>query len=239
MLGHLYAFCKIRYPSKPWLADFHSRLFEVHADFFCGEQVMGLQAKNEDGMVVSTPSFQLCLSYDYQVRKEMGKLIDQGSSLKAALEAATRDTTIRERFFTTPCAMQVRTSFSGPNKGNHWDPGATQAVGQTRNRNAGTDGNSGKGQLSKKQKKSGERRNAKGKAKGARATHTPDGRQLCFGYNITSGCTTKACARVHCCQGCFGKHPLHSCPSASAAAAGPSAGPSAPAAAAAARPAGG
>ena len=200
---------------------------------------MGLQAKNEDGMVVSTPSFQLCLSFDYQLKKEMGKLVNQGSTLKAALEAATKDTTIRERYFTTPCAMQVRTSFSGPNKGNHWDPGATQAVGQTRNRNAGTDGDSGKGQLSKKQKKSGERRNAKGKAKGARATHTPDGRQLCFGYNNTSGCTSKACARVHCCQGCFGKHPMHSCPSASAAAAGPSAGPAAPAAAAAARPAGG
>ena len=239
VLGHLYAFCKIRYPSKPWLADFSSRLFEVHADFFCGEQVMGLQAKNEDGLVVSTPSFQLCLSYDYQLRKEVGKLVNQGSTLKAALEAATRDTTIRERFFTTPCAMQVRAAFSGPNRGNHWDPGATQAAGQARNRNPSTDGNSGKGQLSKKSRKSGDRRNAKGKGKGGRATHTPDGRQLCFGYNNTAGCTTKACARVHCCQGCFGKHPLHSCPAANAAAAGPSTALANPAAPAAARPAGG
>ena len=36
VLGHLYMFCKIRYPSKPWLADFHSRLFDSHADYFCG-----------------------------------------------------------------------------------------------------------------------------------------------------------------------------------------------------------
>ena len=75
----------------------------------------------------------------------MGKLVNQGSTLKAALEAATRDTTIRERYFTTPCAMQVRSAHSGPNRGNHWDPGATPTAGQSRNRSAGTDGNSGKG----------------------------------------------------------------------------------------------
>ena len=186
---------------------------------------------------MSTPSFPLCLSYDYQLRKEMGKLVNQGSTLKASLEAATRDTTTRERYFTTPCAMQVRSVHSGPNRGNHWDPGATQATGQSRNRGAGND--SGKGQPSKKLRKANERRSSKGKGKGGKATQTPDGRFICFGYNNTSGCLSKACSRVHVCQGCFGKHPLHSCPAANAAAAGPSSGPSAPAAAAAARPAGG
>ena len=73
---------------------------------------MGLQAKNEHGTVVATPGLALCLSYDYQLRKEMAKQINGGMSIKVALNKAVENTTLRERFFTTPCALQVRTGAS-------------------------------------------------------------------------------------------------------------------------------
>ena len=197
---------------------------------------MGLQAKNEDGVVVATPSFQLCISYDYQLRKEMGKRINQGASLKTALEATLKDTTPRERYFTTPCALQVRTSFSNPGKGNHWDPGSAQGGGRGRNRND-SGGDSGRGQSSKRQKKGPK---GKGKAKGfiKGASHTPDGRQICFSFNA-DGCNTRGCTRVHCCRKCFGKHEMHNCPGGASPAPAAAAGGAPAAAAAASAPAGG
>ena len=71
ILNHLFLICELRYPSKLWLAETQPRIFDIHADLFCGENEMGWQAKNEDGVVVSTPCFQRCLYYDAQVRKEL------------------------------------------------------------------------------------------------------------------------------------------------------------------------
>ena len=241
ILNHLFLICKLRYPSKLWLTDMQPRIFDVHADFFCGENVMGLQAKNEDGVVVSTPSFQLCLSYDYQVRKEMGRLINQGESLKVALDKALKDTTIRERFFTTPCALQVRSSFSATGSGNHWDPGAAPTGGRGKGRGAGNfDGGSdtGKGQgLSKRQRKEKGKGGKGGKSKGKYAknlgAHTPDGREICFAYN-GEGCSNRTCHRIHCCRKCFGEHPMGNCSAAGPTAAVPAAaGPAAAGAASA------
>ena len=70
-----------------------SRLFDSHADFLCREHVMGLQTKNEHGTVVATPGFALCLSYDYQLPKEMEELIKGGQSIKVALIKAVENTT--------------------------------------------------------------------------------------------------------------------------------------------------
>ena len=148
----------------------------------------------------------------------MGRLINQGTSMKAALDTALKDTTLRERYFTTPCALQVRTSFSAPGRGNHWDPGSAQVGARNRNRSAGAGdggGESGKGQYSKKQKKGakgGKGDKGKGKGFGKGASHTPDGRQICFSFNSEfERCRGKGCTRVHCCRLCFGKHPMHNC----------------------------
>mgnify|MGYP007004416050 CR=1 FL=1 len=226
ILGHLFMLCKLRYPSKRWLSDMQTRIFDIHADFFCGENVMGLQAKNEDGVVVSTPSFQLCLSYDYQVRKEMGKLINQGETLKVALDKALKDTTIRERFFTTPCALQVRSAFPAPGSGNHWDPAQTLGSRGKSRGAGGFDGNSatGKGQASKKQKKGKGKGGKGGSSKGGKGVSalSPDGREICYAFN-SEGCQAKNCHRIHCCRRCFGKHPMTSCTAAPAAAPSPAA----------------
>ena len=163
---------------------------------------MGVQAKNEHSTVVATPGLALCLSYDYQLRKEMGKLINGGMSIKVALNKAVENTTLRERFFTTPCALQVRTGASSAGSGNPWDAGTAQAGARGRPIAAV----SGKGgQVSQKKQKKG---------KG----HTPDGREVCFAYN-GEGCNNHNCARLHVCRRCFGNHNQSNCtvPAASAA----------------------
>ena len=224
LLGHLYMMCKIRYPTKAWLSDMTSRLFDAHADFLCGEHVMGLQAKNEHGTVVATPGLALCLSYDYQLRKEMAKQINAGLSIKVALNKAVENTTLRERFFTTPCALQVRTGASSAGSGNPWDAGTAQS------RSRPLTVVSGKGnQVSPKKQKKG-----KGKGvKGGKNWNAPDGREVCFAFN-GEGCSNRNCSRLHVCRRCFGDHTQANCPVPAASAASSPASASASASAAAA-----
>ena len=67
-----------------------------------GKHVLGLKAKNQDGETVASPDFDLMLSYDFQVRRAMVKLVNEGRLMHEALKEAMTDTTIKERYFLTP-----------------------------------------------------------------------------------------------------------------------------------------
>jgi len=54
---------------------------------------------------MSSPSLELVLSYDFQVRKAMTKAMNEGVNMVKALEDAMKDTTVKERYFLTPAAM--------------------------------------------------------------------------------------------------------------------------------------
>ena len=125
-------------------------------------------------------------------------------SIKVALNKAVENTTLRERFFTTPCALQVRTGASSAGSGNPWDTGAAQAGARGRPIAAV----SGKGgQVSQKKQKKG--KGGKG-GKSYKNGHTPDGREVCFAYN-GEGCNNHNCARLHVCRRCFGNHNQANC----------------------------
>ena len=67
-----------------------------------GDHVLGLKARNKDGDVIAAPDFELVLAYDFQIRRQMVKLMNEGSSMKLALKDSMSDTTIKERYFLTP-----------------------------------------------------------------------------------------------------------------------------------------
>jgi hypothetical protein len=54
----------------------------------------------------------------------------------------------------------------------------------------------------------------KGTGRGKGATHTPDGRAICFRYNSAFERCRGPCSVVHVCRTCFGNHPAHACPGA-------------------------
>ena len=41
---------------------------------------------------------------------------------------------------------------------------------------------------------------------------TPDGRLICYAFNNPREKCAGGCGKVHCCQICLEKHPVHSCP---------------------------
>ena len=201
LLGHCYIFVQLKYPNRHILRNIGPNLFNKYADFLLGEHVAGLRARNSKGETVSTPSLDLVLSYEYQVRKQMVKLMNENTEMVEALELAMKDTTVKERYFLTPAALDAATERGegggrksrSPRRELSWDRGG---YGSFR---------SGKGKRS-----GGKSKGKGGKGRGLK-TRTPDGRDICFAWNNRDQRCRFNCGRVHCCQYCFGPHPAHSC----------------------------
>ena len=63
-----------------------------------GDHVLGLKARDKDGAIVASPDFDLMLSYDYYVRRQLIKLVNEGEVMAMALKEAMTDTIIKERY---------------------------------------------------------------------------------------------------------------------------------------------
>ena len=102
VVAHSYLLAQLKYPQKASLRDLQPQHFLKYLDLMLGDHVLGLKARDKDGAVVATPEFDLMLSYDYQVRRQMVKLINEGATMVDALKEAMTDTVIKERYFLTP-----------------------------------------------------------------------------------------------------------------------------------------
>lgn len=208
LLGHCYLFTQLKFPNRHELRNIGPNLFNKYADYLLGEHVLGLQAKDSKGEIVSSPTLDLVLSYDYQVRKLMTKYMNDGTEMVTALEDAMKDTTVKERYFLTPAALDAaaqggrepgRKSRS-PRREYPREEGGYSGYGSSYGRSHRSGKKGGKGK-------------AKGGGKGKLHTRTPDGRDICFAWNNKDQRCRFNCGRVHCCQLCFGNHPAHSCKS--------------------------
>ena len=160
---------------------------------------MGLRAKDEEGAVISAPSLDLVLSYEFQIRKQMVKLMNEGETMREALDQAMKDGVVKERFFLTPAAYSALTAMGG-RKEKSRSPRRDRWQGGQGHYASGSGGGKGKA------------KGGKGK-KGARALHskTPDGREICYAWNNKDQRCRHKCGKLHVCQICFGQHPAHAC----------------------------
>eukprot|EP00971_Amphidinium_carterae_P312712 6215244-Amphidinium_carterae.1 len=59
------------------------------------------------GMDLAGPTFELVLSYEYQLRRKAATLMnEEGATLKQALQTAASDSELKERQFNTPLSLQ-------------------------------------------------------------------------------------------------------------------------------------
>ena len=201
LVGHTYIMAMLEYPHKATLQGLTPTVFQKCIDHLLGEHVWGLRSKDENGQVVAQPSWDILLSYEYQVRKKMVKQMNDGVNMVAALDAAVKDINIKENYFLTPA------SFAAMSSPHHAEdrsrsPKSWNYKGWDKQGSWGWD-------------KKGSRKGAgKGKRKSGNEklhSHTPDGREICFKWNDPGARCRFQCGRVHCCQKCFGPHPAHSC----------------------------
>ncbi len=103
--GHTYIMCMLKYPHKATLQGLSPTVFQKYIDHLLGEHVWGLRSKDENGQVLAQPSWDILLSYEYQIRKKMVRQMNEGIEMVAALEAARNDINIKENYFLTPASF--------------------------------------------------------------------------------------------------------------------------------------
>ncbi|CAE7515150.1 unnamed protein product [Symbiodinium microadriaticum] len=145
--------------------------------------------------------WNVLLQYEFELRKwAIKEAHREGVSLGDKLYDATRNTELKELHFTSQIALAKRSAAVDPPPSNKWQ-------------------RKGKGDKGDKGGKDG-KGNPKGKTDGKikigeawfdLVSKTPDGRELCYAFNIKRGCQVKGCQRVHACRikGCQGSHPAY------------------------------
>ena len=195
VVAHCFIMCSLRYPHLAVLKDICPAHFYDYADFLLGEQVLGLHARDAKGAVIASPPFDLVLAFDFQLRKHVMKELNAGVSLVVALQQATKDVNLRERFFTTPCL------FHGSERIGHQHAARSRSRGRQAPRGGPRRKGNGKGKYV-----------SRGQASEAELhSVTSDGTQICFRYNNPEECCRGPCQRAHVCRLCLEKHPMHAC----------------------------
>lgn len=189
-----------RYKAKSWLHGLELAHFTRFVEYILGERVLNIQVPMSTGENATKvkPDWQIVLAYELKLRREAMKLVsNKGYSLADALEAVTKDSDLKESYFTTPLALRAALGPSDPPPQNkyprfHYKGNASKGNGKSQK---------GKG------KSKGHFKEVHEKLKGlSLAWRTPDGRDLCFAWN--SGSCGGGCGRVHQCRvkGCYGDH---------------------------------
>lgn len=199
LVGHAYIMAQLKFPHKAVLQQLSPNHFNKLCDYLLGEQVMGLRAKDEEGTIISAPSMELVLSYEFQIRKQMVKLMNEGETMREALDQAMKDGVVKERFFLTPAAYSALTQMGGKKEKSR-SPRRDRGHGGQGYYSGGSSGSKGKSKGGKSKK-------------GSKALHskTPDGREICYAWNNKDQRCRHKCGRLHVCQICFGQHPAHAC----------------------------
>jgi hypothetical protein len=207
LLGITFAIARMKNPSRAWLVTATPEVWSAHVDHILGDTVHGLRMKGP-AVTELRVDWQTVLGYEFELRREATRLIQyDGLDLAAAMLAARSDTELRERCFTGPAMCSLIAQAAGGSSGTlrppplatgngGGDSGSTAKRQKRAGKNGGNDGGKGGG------KGGGKNGGKKGWQK-----ETPEGKPICFRYNLPKGkpCDDR-CGRAHCCQICMGSH---------------------------------
>ena len=203
-----------RFKNKPWFEGLSTKTFQRYVDFLLGDKVYQLQIPKGDGSaqtMSASPSWDLMINFEHKLRKEAYRRASrEGKALNATIDEVLADATLKETFFVTPLTLELarRSSTSqGSAMGSNYGKWRGDDAGAgNRQRPGPKGGGKGKGKSRKG------RLGADSRAGFVYST-TPDGRQICYGFNNQTSSCRGNCGRVHVCQFCLSpKHNRHSCP---------------------------
>lgn len=196
VMGAAWVFTSFQHTANAVVKDLTPELFTSYADHLLGQHVWGLAAKNASGHELASPTWNLLLNYEHEIRAHACSLLCEGDmSWDKALRMAWMDTTVKDRYFVTPLQLasskRSAPTTTGIGGGGHAGPPLQKR----------TKAEKGKGK-------------GKSKDKGKRcAFRTPGGKQVCFNFNKPDGCPKgAACAFEHVCGVCFKEgRPMTTC----------------------------
>jgi hypothetical protein len=214
LLGAAVEFMKIRLPQSALWASSTEKLWNDHAEHILGPKVLGREMHDSDGIVTKTPSWQLALHYEFEIRNKACQFMNRGHmdnnnapmDIAAALSKATLCPELRQEQFLERFQLQSQRASSSssapvPNK-QQSNNNARRARGAAKER---TQGGKAKGGAKGKDKKvrGKDKKTAKGGGKGKLPTQH-NGKQICFAYHEQK--CAGGCGREHVCQHCFKNH---------------------------------
>jgi len=214
LMGTALIFAGTQQVHKAYLQGLTPQTFLEYVEYLLGDHVWKLAASGPGNTFISSPSWGLLLSYEHAIRKKMVELQKKGTSVKLALKAAYEDPVTKERYFTTPLCMEaVAPKRTAPTEwpGPEWRPQPQPTVpdskgkGKGKGKDKGKEAKGGNGQRPGAGQRTKERKRGsamKGAPKGC-TDRTPDGKNICFGFNTKEGCTRAPCPFAHVCGKCF------------------------------------
>ncbi|CAE8737766.1 unnamed protein product [Polarella glacialis] len=108
--GNLWLMLAAKFRNKPWLVGTDANTFQTFASYILGEKVALIEIPKADGtgMQQLGPPWQLVLHYEYTLRREALKRVQEGDgslTLDTALRQVTKDSELKELCFTGPLAL--------------------------------------------------------------------------------------------------------------------------------------
>jgi hypothetical protein len=171
------------------------QLFQEYLQYLLGEYVLGMLTKDGLGRVINNPAWHLLIGYEHAIRVKTAYLIrTKGMAFRDALRVAWDDSVTKERYFSTPLAMDMVTRRAPQ------QPSQPSQPGEPFSKKARKGKGKGKGKPEAAAPATGGKTK---KFKGGCARNTPEGKPVCFNFNSDKGCKESTCRFLHACGKCF------------------------------------
>ena len=189
-----------RLPNSPFLQGYQESLFTTTLlEHLLGDHIYGYACESVEGHRHSC-SWQQLLAFEFQLRRKMFKIMEEGSTFPAAVAAAIADEPTRRQHFETPMAMSAGAAMAS--RGRPSFPSASsQGKGQGRGKGrGGNKGGSNKGGGQVKKDVTGKKGEASASAQ-----------QVCYRFQ-KGKCKFDNCVFKHVCTICgSADHGSHKC----------------------------
>ena len=208
--AHAWLMVASKMKNKIYLRNLEQRHFDQYVDFLLGEKCYNMKVPTANGEKAALmPPWHILLDYEFELRcSAVKKARKEGTMLGTALLAATQDSELKELHFTSPITFSA---VQRPAKVARWEqspsPGASQGAQPGAKGSPGRSKGHGKGKKGK-----GAKQFASTYLPGTKlelVTHTVDGQEICYRYNMKGKKCDGKCGRVHICRvkNCGQQHP--------------------------------
>jgi len=227
VMARHWSMIQLKGAARSILHDFDMSVFDAHLDYVLGDECYRM-AEAHPGIRV-TPSWELLLSYEHELRKKAIKYVNEdGRTLKAALRAARESSDHRTKYLITPLALHG--SRAGPPAYEADGAGSTRrraedseakgsgkgkkGDGKSKKGSKGSGKNADKDNTRKKEGKEAARYKAlrNNKDKLGLELQTKEGVFRCHRFGSGAGCRVSHCTFSHTCAKCGEPHATVHCP---------------------------
>ena len=103
---------KMKFPGKSVLRTVEIELVDRYVEWLYGPENWGEVVYDANDKPISSPTMGHVMQYDYRIREDMAKYMNEGHDFEAAMMKARTDEHLRTRYFTRPVSVSINSSES-------------------------------------------------------------------------------------------------------------------------------